>query len=275
MRQLDRTARSAAIQLDRVGLLGPVPVLQDACGARRAASSSTPRWRTAATGSPSSTPSAGRSWARASAPLRTTSSASWPATAAARSTTRKPASATRAQPLLVPVRGEESDSARADPQPVRQPAVATYRTLCVRLCDGYYFPVSFSTLPNHFQRDCRRCASPVRRARRALLPPKPRRSGRAGDFRRLPAPYTSLKSAFRYRKEYVQGCSCKQAEYKPGPGEESLAPAGNAATRLGVRLGASKELRVCGPGAQCPSAPARHARQARGSGREVWADRHV
>src|SRR4029079_3777347 len=26
---------------------------------------------------------------------------------------------------------------------------ATYRTVCVRLCDGYYFPVSFSTLPSH------------------------------------------------------------------------------------------------------------------------------
>ena len=36
---------------------------------------------------------------------------------------------------------------------------ATYRTLCVRLCDGYYFPVSFSTLPNHFQRDSELCAS--------------------------------------------------------------------------------------------------------------------
>ena len=28
-------------------------------------------------------------------------------------------------------------------------------------------------------------------------------------------PYTKLKSAFRYRKELVQGCSCKQAEYVP------------------------------------------------------------
>ena len=36
---------------------------------------------------------------------------------------------------------------------------ATYRTLCVRLCDGYYFPVSFSTLPNHFQRDSELCQS--------------------------------------------------------------------------------------------------------------------
>ena len=28
-------------------------------------------------------------------------------------------------------------------------------------------------------------------------------------------PYTSLKAAWRYRKEYVQGCSCKAAEYHP------------------------------------------------------------
>ena len=31
-------------------------------------------------------------------------------------------------------------------------------------------------------------------------------------------PYTSLKSAWRYRKEFVQGCSCKEAEYVPAPG---------------------------------------------------------
>ena len=31
-------------------------------------------------------------------------------------------------------------------------------------------------------------------------------------------PYTSLKSAWRYRKEFVQGCSCKEAEYLPAQG---------------------------------------------------------
>ena len=34
-------------------------------------------------------------------------------------------------------------------------------------------------------------------------------------------PYTSLKSAFRYRKEFVQGCSCKEAEYTPPEGEQT------------------------------------------------------
>ena len=28
--------------------------------------------------------------------------------------------------------------------------------------------------------------------------------------------YSGLRMAFRYRKEFVQGCSCKQAEYVPG-----------------------------------------------------------
>ena len=28
--------------------------------------------------------------------------------------------------------------------------LGTYRTLCVRTCDGYYFPVSFSTVPANF-----------------------------------------------------------------------------------------------------------------------------
>ena len=37
--------------------------------------------------------------------------------------------------------------------------VATYRTVCVRMCDGYYFPVSFSTLPSHFPQDADACSS--------------------------------------------------------------------------------------------------------------------
>src|SRR5581483_9537701 len=53
--------------------------------------------------------------------------------------------------------GEESDSPRGNANQFGNLPFATYRTLCVRLCDGYYFPVSFSTLPNHFQRDADAC----------------------------------------------------------------------------------------------------------------------
>jgi hypothetical protein len=92
---------------------------------------------------------------------------------------------------------------------------ATYRTLCVRLCDGYYFPVSFSTLPNHFQRDADMCQSKCAAPAELYYHQNP-----GGAVEQMVSvagqqPYSSLKSAFRYRKEYVQGCSCKQAEYTP------------------------------------------------------------
>lgn len=101
---------------------------------------------------------------------------------------------------------------------------ATYRTLCVRLCDGYYFPISFSTLPNHFERDAEMCQSKCAAPAGLYYHQNPG----AGVDQMLALgsnePYTQLKSAFRYRKEYVQGCSCKQAEYLPPAGGPQSAP---------------------------------------------------
>jgi hypothetical protein len=105
---------------------------------------------------------------------------------------------------------------------------ATYRTVCVRLCDGYYFPVSFSTLPNHFQRDeevCHaKCASPAA----LYYHQNPGAGMEQAVEARSNVPYRQLKSAFLYRKQYVPGCSCKLAEYQPPPGAETPSVAGNA-----------------------------------------------
>lgn len=96
---------------------------------------------------------------------------------------------------------------------------ATYRTVCVRLCDGYYFPVSFSTLKNHFERDVEICQSKCAAPTELYFHQNPGGSMEQAMSVRSQTPYTSLKSAFRYRKEYVQGCSCKQAEYIPSPAD--------------------------------------------------------
>lgn len=96
---------------------------------------------------------------------------------------------------------------------------ATYRTLCVRLCDGYYFPVSFSTLPNHFQRDAEVCQSKCAAPAELYYHQNPGGAVEQMVSAATQQPYTSLRTAFRYRKEYIQGCSCKQAEYTPIPGE--------------------------------------------------------
>jgi hypothetical protein len=95
---------------------------------------------------------------------------------------------------------------------------ATYRTVCVRLCDGYYFPVSFSTLPNHFQRDEEVCQSKCASPAELYYHQNPGAGMEQAVAARSNVPYTQLKSAFRYRKEYVNGCSCKMAEYQPEPG---------------------------------------------------------
>ena len=92
---------------------------------------------------------------------------------------------------------------------------ATYRTMCVRLCDGYYFPISFSTLPNHFGRDAERCQAKCAAPSQLFYYQNP-----GGAVEQMVSTqgnqlYTDLKTAFRYRKEYIRGCSCKLAEYTP------------------------------------------------------------
>ena len=92
---------------------------------------------------------------------------------------------------------------------------ATFKTVCVRLCDGYYFPVSFSTLPTQFDHDAdvcqQRCAAPAELFYH-------QNQGQAIDqavSQKTKQPYSTLRTAFRYRKEFVVGCSCKQSEYVP------------------------------------------------------------
>jgi len=92
---------------------------------------------------------------------------------------------------------------------------ATYRTLCVRLCDGYYFPVSFSTLPNHFQRDAEACQSKCAAPAALYYHQNPGAGVEQMISVSTNEPYTQLKEAFLYRKKYIDGCSCKQAEFLP------------------------------------------------------------
>ncbi len=92
---------------------------------------------------------------------------------------------------------------------------ATYRTVCVRLCDGYYFPISFSTLPNHFERDAQACQSKCAAPAELYYYQNPGGSSDQMVGYSNRTPYTELQSAYRYRKEYVEGCSCKQAEFLP------------------------------------------------------------
>ncbi len=134
--------------------------------------------------------------------------------------------------------GEENEGQRGSPNQFGNLPFATYRTLCVRLCDGYYFPVSFSTLPNHFQRDADVCQSQCAAPAELFYHQNPGGSVEQMVSASNQQPYTNLKSAWRYRKEFVQGCSCKAAEYQPQQGtpeKKAEAPASDPAAAARVK----------------------------------------
>jgi hypothetical protein len=84
---------------------------------------------------------------------------------------------------------------------------ATYRTLCVRLCDGFYFPINDRARPGNFlaeEKACQsRCAVPAR------LFYQPASAGDASGMVALTGErYADLPNAFRYRAEYVESCAC-------------------------------------------------------------------
>ncbi|MEZ5775073.1 MAG: DUF2865 domain-containing protein [Hyphomicrobiaceae bacterium] len=109
--------------------------------------------------------------------------------------------------------GEEADPGLA-PMDGQILPYATYRTVCVRLCDGYYFPISYATLPTSFQKDASQCVSQCAAPTELFVYQNPGSEVEAAVSLEG-VPYSELPNAWRYRKEYVYGCSCKLAEYKP------------------------------------------------------------
>jgi hypothetical protein len=89
------------------------------------------------------------------------------------------------------------------------PGGGGFRTLCVRTCDGFYFPISFSTYPEFFGRDEAACqaACPAAEARLFTYP------NPGGNPEQASSPQgmqlKDMENAFRYRKEVVPDCTCK------------------------------------------------------------------
>jgi uncharacterized protein DUF2865 len=84
-----------------------------------------------------------------------------------------------------------------------------YRTLCVRTCDGFYFPISYSTSPARFAEDEQACQKLCPAAEAVLYshrnPGEEVAQAVAGNGR----VYRDLPNAFRYRREFNPSCSCK------------------------------------------------------------------
>ncbi len=86
-----------------------------------------------------------------------------------------------------------------------------YRTLCVRTCDGFYFPVSFSTQKYGFARDEAICRSMCPAAETSLYVHRNPGETIKNLVSLEGTPYRKLPNAFLFRTKFVENCSCQSA----------------------------------------------------------------
>lgn len=113
---------------------------------------------------------------------------------------RAPVNVPRSRPSREAADEEVSSAARLDG--------AKVRTVCVRMCDGYYFPISSQTRQSRLTSDSLRCKAACGHEARLFY------TTDAGDD---PASmvdltgrrYDAIQNAFAYRKKLTPGCACK------------------------------------------------------------------
>jgi hypothetical protein len=89
-----------------------------------------------------------------------------------------------------------------------------YRSVCVRLCDGFFYPISYATYGARLGQDATQCQSNCAAPAELYVYRNPGQEIEQAVSLNGSA-YMDLPVALRFRKEFVNGCSCKQAEYNP------------------------------------------------------------
>jgi hypothetical protein len=90
------------------------------------------------------------------------------------------------------------------------PMGGTFRTVCVRSCDGFYFPISYATSQDRFRDDelaCQRMCPAAEVQLYSYHNPGEEITQAVSLSGRL---YTELPTAFQYRKALSAACSCRR-----------------------------------------------------------------
>ncbi len=100
-------------------------------------------------------------------------------------------------------------------------AYGGYRTLCVRMCDGYYFPISYRASSGQLRKDAGQCESSCGVPAKLFYHHNP--GGSVEGMVDLEGNrYANLENAFRYRKEYVSSCRCTPQPWSEAAKEEYI-----------------------------------------------------
>lgn len=85
----------------------------------------------------------------------------------------------------------------------------TYRTLCVRTCDGFYYPISYATTPARFAEDEKVCRQSCPAAEVMLFSHRNPGEDVSQAVSVSGQLYSTLPNAFRYRQAVDPNCICK------------------------------------------------------------------
>lgn len=107
--------------------------------------------------------------------------------------------------------GNNAGNPQAVPPSDLGPQSGTYRTVCVRTCDGAYFPISFATVPARFPDDEKTCKALCPAAEAVLYAHRNPGEDMNSAVSISGQPYTALPTAFKFRTEFNPSCSCKAA----------------------------------------------------------------
>jgi hypothetical protein len=87
----------------------------------------------------------------------------------------------------------------------------TFRTVCVRTCDGFYYPISAAATPARFAEDEKACRQSCPAAEVQLYSHRnPGETMNEAVSVATQQPYTALPNAFRYRIALDPACTCKR-----------------------------------------------------------------
>jgi hypothetical protein len=126
----------------------------------------------------------------------------------------------------------------------------TYKTYCVRLCDGYFWPISFSTTADRLEQDAEACNSACGTPARLFVHAIP--GGSVATMQSLDGlPYSALKTAFLFRTKFDAQCKCRAHPWEEIARDrhklmaaESAASSGDAAAKGTVKQLSDKIAKV-------------------------------
>lgn len=111
-----------------------------------------------------------------------------------------------------------------------EPRSGRYRTLCVRMCDGYYWPVSFAATRSSMNRDANVCRASCGEETRLFY-----HDSRQGDTKDMVdmsgRAYAKLQTAYLYRKRLSDSCKCRPEPWAQSELDRHRIYAMNDATR--------------------------------------------